>query len=81
MHAKSIRVLSLTALATGCVANLEPAEPELTGPGTPPVEVSATMAPEPSTKHPRPPIDPSCDGWGCGANHNRRVMRLAQESS
>lgn len=82
---KTCHVLTTVLIATlvaGCVAN---AESEVPDPGEPAVEQAVT-APSPSaTLKPasarRPPIDPSCDVWGCGTNHSRRVLRLAKEHS
>lgn len=69
--------VALGVLASACVVTAVPAEEdqERVEPLNEP-QPAATLKP---TGAPRPPVDPSCGGWGCGANHNRRIVRLVAE--
>ncbi len=72
--------VALAALTPGCVGNIEDLQvaPSITGAEevqNAPTPEHPTLAPR-ATATARRPLDPSCPSWGCGTNHNRRIVRL-----
>jgi hypothetical protein len=79
--------ITLAALTPGCAANTEPTEEdrafmaELREPAEGPSTVLTPAVTRKPVAGRRNGEDPGCPTFGCGSNHNRRVMRLAQEAS